>query len=146
MFTPRFTRFKTCQTTSMASSTPQPGTVEPPVSIDRLNNSDWAKPEYKLPIPSLQFLFHLECDMESFRHIGPGPHGDRSTVIFKGGRFEGPRLRGRILPGGGGEHNVPFRAQSHVPNQWLLRLGGCERPRWRSADRLSGYKIQLGDT
>jgi len=40
--------------------------------------------------------------MESFRHIRPGPHGDRSTVIFKSGRFEGPKLRGEILPGGGG--------------------------------------------
>lgn len=40
--------------------------------------------------------------MESFRHIGAGPYGDRSTVIFRGGRFEGPRLRGEILPGGGG--------------------------------------------
>jgi hypothetical protein len=107
-FAIRYTTF--CQTIIMASSTPQPGTVEQPVSIDKLTNSDWAKPDYKLPIPSLQFLFHLECDMESFRHIGNGPHGDRSTVIFKGGRFEGPRLRGSILPGGGGEraHNVPF--------------------------------------
>lgn len=41
--------------------------------------------------------------MKSLRHIGTGPHGDRSTVIFKGGRFEGPELRGEILPGGGGE-------------------------------------------
>lgn len=39
--------------------------------------------------------------MESFHHIGDGGHGDRSTVIFKGGRFEGPKLRGIILPGGG---------------------------------------------
>lgn len=39
--------------------------------------------------------------MESFRHIGNGGHGDRSTVIFKGGLFEGPHLRGEILPGGG---------------------------------------------
>ena len=39
--------------------------------------------------------------MESFRHIGEGGHGNRSTVIFKGGRFEGPNLRGEILPGGG---------------------------------------------
>jgi hypothetical protein len=105
----------------MASSTPQPGTVEQPVSIDKLTNSDWVKPEYKLPIPSLQFLFHLECDMESFKHIGNGPHGDRSTVIFKGGRFEGPRLRGSILPGGGGEKNtnVPFFLWTNeVANQW----------------------------
>lgn len=147
MLASRFTRYTTCQTFSMASSTPQPGTVEPPVSIDQLTNSEWAKPEYKLPIPSLQFLFHLECDMESFRHIGNGPHGDRSTVIFKGGRFEGPRLRGRILPGGGGGHNVPFCAQSiQISNQSLCRLGDREGPRWRSADCPPGYKIQLGDT
>ena len=90
----------------MASKTeqgpPKAGTVEPTPGIDALRNTEWSKPEYTLPLPSLKFLFHLECDMESFRHIGKGPHGDRSTVIFKGGRFEGPKLRGEILPGGGG--------------------------------------------
>ncbi|KAK6404618.1 hypothetical protein LTR95_018847 [Oleoguttula sp. CCFEE 5521] len=79
----------------------QAGTVEAPVDIKSLSNTEWTKPEYILPQPALQFLFHLECDMESFRHIGQGPYGDRSTVIFKGGRFEGPKLRGEILPGGG---------------------------------------------
>lgn len=50
--------------------------------------------------------------MESFRHIGAGPHGDRNTVIFKGGRFEGPKLRGEILPGGGGRCiNLILRAE-----------------------------------
>lgn len=39
--------------------------------------------------------------MLSFRHIGEAGHGNRSTVIFKGGRFEGPKLRGEILQGGG---------------------------------------------
>lgn len=91
----------------MASKTeqspPKAGTVEPPLSMEALKNTTWTKAEYTLPVPSLQFLFHLECDMESFKHVGSGPHGDRSTVIFKGGRFEGPKLRGEILPGGGGE-------------------------------------------
>lgn len=39
--------------------------------------------------------------MQEFKHIGSGPHGDRSTVIFKDGRFEGPELRGTIMAGGG---------------------------------------------
>ena len=39
--------------------------------------------------------------MDSFRPIGEGGHGNRSTVIFKGGRFEGPSIHGAILPGGG---------------------------------------------
>ena len=90
------------QTPSNMSSVKQ-GTVEPAHEISSLTNTKWTKPEYILPSPSLQFLFHLECDMETFRHIGEGPFGDRSTVIFKGGRFEGPKLRGQILPGGGGK-------------------------------------------
>lgn len=91
-------------------STPAPGTVEPPHPISSLTQTEWTKPEYTLPVPALQFLFHLECDMESFKHIGEGPWGNRSTVIFKGGRFEGPKLRGEILPGGGGEYMRPARA------------------------------------
>lgn len=39
----------------------------------------------QLPQPKLEFLFHLECDMESFTPIGKGPYGNRMNVIFKGG-------------------------------------------------------------
>lgn len=77
-----------------------------------------AKPGYTLPIPSLKFLFHLECDMESFHHIGEGGHGDRSTVIFKGGRFEGPDVRGTILPGGGDWETI----QNHNGDQQTAYL------------------------
>jgi hypothetical protein len=33
--------------------------------------------------------------------IGAVPHGTRLTAPIAEGRFEGPRLRGRVLPGGG---------------------------------------------
>src|ERR1700740_619255 len=33
--------------------------------------------------------------------LGAVPHGIRSVVPVTGGDFEGPRLRGRVLPGGG---------------------------------------------
>src|SRR3989441_11223088 len=33
--------------------------------------------------------------------LGTVPHGIRSIVPVPGGDFEGPRLRGRVLPGGG---------------------------------------------
>jgi hypothetical protein len=33
--------------------------------------------------------------------LGTGPHGVRSVVPVTGGEFEGPRLRGNVLPGGG---------------------------------------------
>ena len=90
------------------------GTVKPPPGISHLTRTQWTNPSFTLPAPSLDFLFHLECDMESFRHIGAGPHGDRSTVIFKGGRFEGPKIRGTILPGGGGKSSYTPSNSSSV--------------------------------
>jgi hypothetical protein len=33
--------------------------------------------------------------------LGTVPHGIRSIVPVTGGEFEGPRLRGKVLPGGG---------------------------------------------
>ena len=33
--------------------------------------------------------------------LGAGPHGTRLTFPITGGDFEGPRLRGRVLGGGG---------------------------------------------
>ena len=33
--------------------------------------------------------------------LGVGPHGTRLTFRIVGGDFEGPRVRGRVLPGGG---------------------------------------------
>jgi hypothetical protein len=56
--------------------------------------------------------------MESFRHIGDGGHGNRSTVIFRGGRFEGPLLRGEILPGGGDWETI----QDHDGDQQTAHL------------------------
>ena len=35
------------------------------------------------------------------QQLGEVPHGIRSIVPVTGGDFEGPRLRGKILPGGG---------------------------------------------
>src|SRR5207237_6896719 len=35
------------------------------------------------------------------QRLGAVPHGRRSIVPVTGGEFEGPRLRGKVLPGGG---------------------------------------------
>ncbi|RMX76199.1 hypothetical protein D0869_10928 [Hortaea werneckii] len=76
----------------MASST-KPGTIEAPPAINSLSATQWTRPDYQPPVPSLQFLFHLECDMEDFHHIGQGPFGNRSTVIA--GALRDPGCEGR---------------------------------------------------
>jgi hypothetical protein len=42
----------------------------------------------------------LRVSVSSPQNIGGGPHGTRRSVPLKGGDFDGPRLRGTVLPQG----------------------------------------------
>ena len=46
-------------------------------------------------------LMTLQVVVAGPQKIGAVPHGTRVTVPIADGHFEGPRLRGRVLPGGG---------------------------------------------
>jgi hypothetical protein len=48
-----------------------------------------------------RLLMMLQVVVAGPQRIGAGPHGTRITVPITEGHFEGPRLRGRVLPGGG---------------------------------------------
>jgi len=43
----------------------------------------------------------LEVAVAAPQKIGAAPHGARATAAITSGTFEGPRLRGTVLPGGG---------------------------------------------
>jgi hypothetical protein len=43
----------------------------------------------------------VEIAVDSAQRLGPVPHGTRSIVPVVGGAFQGQRLRGTVLPGGG---------------------------------------------
>ncbi|MFI0444031.1 DUF3237 domain-containing protein [Actinomadura sp. 6N118] len=47
------------------------------------------------------FLFDIVVDLETPVDVGDGPFGRRILFGAKGGTFEGPKLRGEVLPGGG---------------------------------------------
>jgi uncharacterized protein DUF3237 len=47
-----------------------------------------------------EFLYDITMDAEA-QDVGPTPAGHRRIVVVTGGTFEGPRLRGTVLPGGG---------------------------------------------
>jgi hypothetical protein len=44
-------------------------------------------------------IFTIHADLGEIRHFGQTPYGERRVVDILGGRIEGPRLTGRILPG-----------------------------------------------
>ncbi len=47
-----------------------------------------------------RLLMTLRVTVATPQSIGAVPHGTRRTVPITGGDFEGPRLRGSVLPGG----------------------------------------------
>lgn len=48
-----------------------------------------------------ELLYDIDFDLESALEVGPTPTGERRIVYITGGTFSGPRLKGRVLPGGG---------------------------------------------
>ena len=44
-------------------------------------------------------IFTIHAELADIRHFGTTPYGERRVIDILGGRVEGPRLKGRILPG-----------------------------------------------
>src|SRR5258708_5431532 len=45
-----------------------------------------------------EFLFELSLTLQAPLDIGLGPEGHRLIIMTSGGRFQGPRLSGTVLP------------------------------------------------
>ena len=48
-----------------------------------------------------RLLMTLQVAVAGVQKIGAVPYGTRVTAPIANGKFEGPRLRGKVLPGGG---------------------------------------------
>src|SRR5258708_25583086 len=44
-------------------------------------------------------IFNIHAELAEIRLFGQTPYGERRVIDILGGRVEGPRLKGRILPG-----------------------------------------------
>ena len=53
-----------------------------------------------MPEIQTEFLFTVDLDFE-FSVLGETPYGIRRIAKLKGGNFDGPKLKGTVLPGGG---------------------------------------------
>ena len=47
-----------------------------------------------------EFLCRIEVALEPVRDLGETPLGRRRIIGITGGTFSGPRLSGKVLPGG----------------------------------------------
>jgi predicted RecA/RadA family phage recombinase len=50
--------------------------------------------------PTLEFVYEEVVTLAAAQTIGETPQGKRNIVPITGGTFQGPRLKGKILPGG----------------------------------------------
>ncbi len=100
----------------------------------------------------VEHLFDLSIELEPGQVI-PSPLGTRLTFVVKSGRFEGPRLRGEMLPGGGdwvslgadGISRMDVRATLrtddgvliHYESHGLLKFPADGRQRLAKGERIS---------
>lgn len=54
-----------------------------------------------MPELKSELLFEMSVTLEEPQNVGATAHGDRRIYYVTGGTFQGPRLRGNVLPGGG---------------------------------------------
>lgn len=52
------------------------------------------------PAPQLEFAFEVRAEVADPTVVGQTPNGVRRIIDITGGTFEGPQLKGRLLPGG----------------------------------------------
>lgn len=57
-------------------------------------------PDVPLALLRMEFVYEAVVDIAPTRMLGEGPIGERRIVPILGGQFAGPRLRGKVLPGG----------------------------------------------
>jgi len=53
-----------------------------------------------LVLPKTEFVYEALFDLAPTLQLGASPYGERRIVPITGGRFQGPGLAGRVLPGG----------------------------------------------
>lgn len=55
---------------------------------------------FPLALPATRFVYEAVVELLPTRDLGKGPLGERRIVPITGGTFEGPDIRGKVLPGG----------------------------------------------
>jgi hypothetical protein len=71
--------------------------------------------------PDLKLLFEIRATLAAPIVVGQVPEGLRRVVPVTGGTFEGPQLRGNLLPGGADWQYLRADGVMVVEAQYLLR-------------------------
>jgi hypothetical protein len=74
--------------------------------------------------PQLEFLMNIAADVGELQTMGGGPLGERRVVAITGGTFEGPGLKGEVVPGGADWQIVRADGVLDIDARYALRASG----------------------
>ncbi|HRF08692.1 MAG TPA: DUF3237 domain-containing protein [Xanthobacteraceae bacterium] len=69
-------------------------------------------------------VIHIEAELEAPQLFGKTPYGERRVINIVGGSVSGPRLRGRILPGGADWQIIRADGAADIFAKYTLELEG----------------------
>jgi hypothetical protein len=75
----------------------------------------------KIPEPQLEFLFEEEVLLDTVLDLGVTTYGTRRIVPITGGSFSGPKLKGKILPGGADWQTLRADGTADLVAQYTLK-------------------------
>ena len=70
---------------------------------------------------SEQPIFRIRAELADILHMGKTPYGERRVINILGGRVEGPKFSGTILPGGADWQIVRADGAAHIEARYTIR-------------------------
>lgn len=69
-------------------------------------------------------MFRAHAQLADILFLGPTPYGERRIINILGGRIEGPRLQGRILPGGADWQIIRSDGAADIEARYTIETDG----------------------
>ena len=72
-------------------------------------------------------IFTVQAELEAVMTLGRTPYGERRMVAITGGTVKGPKLNGRILPGGADWQIVRGDGAADIQARYVIEADGGAR-------------------
>jgi hypothetical protein len=77
-----------------------------------------------MPLLSEKPILTVRCTLAGILKLGATPYGERRIIDIQGGTVEGPRLKGKILPGGADWQIVRADGVVHLHARYTVETDG----------------------
>jgi Protein of unknown function (DUF3237) len=72
----------------------------------------------------LKSIFTIDAELEAMLNFGSTPYGERRIIGISGGTVQGPKLNGRILPGGADWQIIRSDGAADIQARYTIEADG----------------------